>query len=103
MSCVWAGFWFRGSTSLLYPVWTVTVLILLIGAILNILSFGPLNLRTRLKSISKMIGERGVGPCPFYDKCINQDSETNEAKEMAKEIDLLDIRGVVDLENPATH
>jgi hypothetical protein len=35
--------------------------------------------------------------CPFYDKCINQDSETNEAKEMAKEIDLLDIRGVVDL------
>jgi hypothetical protein len=41
--------------------------------------------------------------CPFYDKCINQDSETNGAKEMAKEIDLLDIRGVVDLENSATH
>jgi hypothetical protein len=41
--------------------------------------------------------------CPFYDKCINQDSETNEATEMAEEIDLLDIRGVVDLENPATH
>ena len=41
--------------------------------------------------------------CPFYDKCMNQDSETNEAKEMAKEIDLLDIRGVVDLENSATH
>ena len=40
--------------------------------------------------------------CPFYDKCINQDSETNEAKEMAKEIDLLDIRGVVDLKNSAT-
>ena len=40
--------------------------------------------------------------CPFYDKCINHDSETNEAKEMAKEIDLLDIRGVVDLENSAT-
>jgi hypothetical protein len=39
--------------------------------------------------------------CPFYDKCINQDSETNEAKEMAKEIDLLDIRGVVDLKNSA--
>ncbi len=41
--------------------------------------------------------------CPFYDKCINHDSETNEAKEMAKEIDLLDIRGVVDLENSGTH
>ena len=41
--------------------------------------------------------------CPFYDKCINQDSESNEAKEMAKEIDLLDIRGVVALENSATH
>jgi 2-iminoacetate synthase ThiH len=40
--------------------------------------------------------------CPFYDKCINQDSETNEAKEMAKEIDLLDIRGVVDLDTSAT-
>lgn len=37
--------------------------------------------------------------CPFYDKCINQDSETNEAKEMAKEIDLLDIRGVIDFKN----
>jgi hypothetical protein len=41
--------------------------------------------------------------CPFYYKCVNHDSETNEAKEMAKEIDLLDIRGVVDLENHATH
>jgi CRISPR/Cas system-associated exonuclease Cas4 (RecB family) len=41
--------------------------------------------------------------CPFYDKCINHDSETNEAKEMAKEIDLLDIRGVIDLENSTTH
>jgi hypothetical protein len=33
--------------------------------------------------------------CPYYDKCINQDSETFEAQEMAKEIDLLDIGGVV--------
>ena len=40
--------------------------------------------------------------CPFYDKCINQDSETNEAKEMAKEIDLLDIRGVTDFKNSTT-
>jgi hypothetical protein len=46
--------------------------------------------------------KRGKCPyCPFYDKCINQDSETNEAKEMAKEIDLLDIRGAVDLKNSA--
>lgn len=37
--------------------------------------------------------------CPFYDKCINQDSETNEAKEMSKEIDLLDIGGVIDFKN----
>src|ERR687887_2414613 len=34
--------------------------------------------------------------CTFYDRCINQDSETNEAKEMANEIDLLDIRSIVD-------
>ena len=34
--------------------------------------------------------------CAFYDKCINQDSETEEAKEMANEKDLLDIRSVVD-------
>jgi adenine-specific DNA glycosylase len=40
--------------------------------------------------------------CPFYDKCINQDSETNEAKEMAKEIDLLDIRVVTDFKNSTT-
>ena len=33
--------------------------------------------------------------CQFNDKCINQDSETNDAKEMAKERDLLDMNGVV--------
>jgi hypothetical protein len=48
--------------------------------------------------------KRGKCPyCPFYDKCINQDSETNEAKEMAKEIDLLDIRGVDFLKNSAAN
>ena len=41
--------------------------------------------------------------CPFYDKCINQDSETNEAKELAKEIDLLDISGVIDFKNSDTN
>ena len=34
--------------------------------------------------------------CTFYNKCINQDSETEEAKEMANEKDLLDIRSIVD-------
>jgi hypothetical protein len=34
--------------------------------------------------------------CRFYQKCIDQDSETEEAREIAKEIDLLDINGVVD-------
>jgi len=38
--------------------------------------------------------------CPYYEKCINQDSETYEAQEMAREIDLLDIGGVVDIETP---
>ena len=35
--------------------------------------------------------------CPFQDKCLNQDHESDEAKSMAKEIDLIDILGVVDL------
>jgi hypothetical protein len=34
--------------------------------------------------------------CPYHEKCINRDSETYEAQEMAKETDLLDIGGVVD-------
>jgi len=34
--------------------------------------------------------------CQFYEKCINQDTETEEARQIAKEIDLLDINGVVD-------
>jgi CRISPR/Cas system-associated exonuclease Cas4 (RecB family) len=35
--------------------------------------------------------------CPFYDICINQDPESDESKEMAKEIDLIDISGAVDV------
>ena len=38
--------------------------------------------------------------CPYYEKCINQDPETYEAQEMVREIDLLDIGGVVDIETP---
>jgi hypothetical protein len=34
--------------------------------------------------------------CKFYQKCMNEDSETEDARGMAKEIDLLDISGVVD-------
>jgi hypothetical protein len=34
--------------------------------------------------------------CKFYQKCMNEDSETEDAKEMTKEKDLLDINGVVD-------
>ena len=33
--------------------------------------------------------------CEFYDICMNKDSETDEAREMAKEKDLLDIDGLV--------
>jgi hypothetical protein len=33
--------------------------------------------------------------CPFHDKCINEDGESDEAKEIAKEIDLIDIRGAL--------
>jgi hypothetical protein len=49
--------------------------------------------------LPRLIDEAKRSKCPhciFYDKCINQDSETDEAKEMSKEIDLLDISGMVD-------
>lgn len=34
--------------------------------------------------------------CNFYTKCMNEDDETAEAREMANELDLMDISGVVD-------
>jgi len=34
--------------------------------------------------------------CSFYDKCMNEDGETEKASKMANEIDLLDIPGLVD-------
>lgn len=40
--------------------------------------------------------------CPYYEKCL-QDPETHEAQEMARENDLLDIGGVVDIEGNAIH
>ncbi len=33
--------------------------------------------------------------CEFYDICMNKDSETDDAREMAKEKDLLDIDGLI--------
>jgi hypothetical protein len=49
--------------------------------------------------LPRLINEAKRSKCPycqFYDKCINQDSETDEAKKMANEMDLLDIKSVVD-------
>jgi hypothetical protein len=49
--------------------------------------------------LPRLINEAKRSKCPycqFYDKCINQDSETEEAKKMANEMDLLDIKSVVD-------
>jgi hypothetical protein len=34
--------------------------------------------------------------CVFYQKCMNEDNETDKAHAMAKEIDLLDIPGLID-------
>jgi hypothetical protein len=34
--------------------------------------------------------------CNFYNRCMNEDNETEEAQEMANELDILDISGVID-------
>jgi predicted small integral membrane protein len=52
--------------------------------------------------LPRLIDEAKRNKCPycqFYHKCIYQDSESEEAKKMAKEVDLLDIRSIVDF-NP---
>lgn len=52
--------------------------------------------------LPRLIDEAKRSKCPyckFYDKCINQDPETDEAKKMAKELDLLDIKSVVDFKS----
>src|ERR671910_596477 len=52
--------------------------------------------------LPRLIDEAKRSKCPycqFYDKCINQDSESDEAKKMAKELDLLDIKSVVDFKS----
>jgi hypothetical protein len=51
--------------------------------------------------LPRLIDEAKRNKCPhcqFYHKCMDQDSESEEAKKMAKEIDLLDIRGIVDID-----
>ncbi|HYX56236.1 MAG TPA: hypothetical protein VE818_08760 [Nitrososphaeraceae archaeon] len=49
-----------------------------------------------LPRLPEFARNKKCGWCPFYDKCMNKDNETDKAKEMAKEIDILDISGVVD-------
>jgi hypothetical protein len=34
--------------------------------------------------------------CNFYDRCMNEDDETPEAHDMANELDIMDISGVID-------
>jgi hypothetical protein len=34
--------------------------------------------------------------CKFYDRCMNEDDETPDAHEMANELDIMDISGVID-------
>ena len=40
--------------------------------------------------------------CNFYNRCMNEDDETAEAQEMANELDILDISGVIDFRPPAS-
>ena len=49
-----------------------------------------------LPRLPEFARNKKCGWCPFYDKCMNRDNETDKAKEMANEIDILDISGVVD-------
>ena len=49
-----------------------------------------------LPRLPEFARNKKCGWCPFYDKCMNKDNETDKAKEMSNEIDILDISGVVD-------
>jgi CRISPR/Cas system-associated exonuclease Cas4 (RecB family) len=49
-----------------------------------------------LPRLPEFARNKKCGWCPFYDKCMNKDNESDKAKEMANEIDILDISGVVD-------
>jgi hypothetical protein len=51
-----------------------------------------------LPRLSEKIRNRKCPWCKFYDICMdNKNDETEEAKEMAAEIDILDIPGVIEL------
>jgi hypothetical protein len=49
-----------------------------------------------LPRISQARRNMKCAKCNFYNRCMNEDDETAEAREMADEIDVLDISGVVD-------
>ena len=49
-----------------------------------------------LPRINKKLRNSKCMHCVFYDKCMNEDEETEQAAKMADEIDLLDIPGLVD-------
>ena len=53
---------------------------------------------TILPRLSEKIRNRKCPCCKFYDVCMDSKNyETEEAKEMANEIDILDIPGVINL------
>jgi hypothetical protein len=49
-----------------------------------------------LPRINKKLRSSKCMNCVFYDKCMNEDGESEQAAKMADEIDLLDIPGLVD-------
>jgi hypothetical protein len=51
-----------------------------------------------LPRLSEKIRNRKCPWCKFYELCMDsKNDETEEAKEMANEIDILDIPGIIDL------
>ncbi len=56
-----------------------------------------------LPRLAETIRNTRCSYCKFYQKCMNEDDETEDAREMAKEIDLLDISGVVDFKPFSPH
>jgi len=56
-----------------------------------------------LPRLAETIRNTRCSYCKFYQKCMNEDNETEDAREMAKEIDLLDISGVVDFKPFSPH
>jgi hypothetical protein len=55
-----------------------------------------------LPRLAEVIRNTKCPYCKFYQKYMNEDSEMEDAREMAKEIDFLDISGVVDFNFSST-